>query len=140
MKLVWSPSSSIERAALVEAHIRSLPFIDDLFGARARSPPSALIRFREFSSTRAEARPSMSRNLDVSAAGMATTSFWEWHWTVSRVRNRVGRARVRDVRNGSVACKDDPADAGSSKSKVSGFGAEGRLEEIRMMNCGFYKT
>ena len=47
--------------------------------SRTRSP-RALIRIREFSftSTRADARPSMSRNLDASAAGIATTSFWEW--------------------------------------------------------------
>ena len=79
MKLVWSPSSSMERVPLVV--VRSfLPFItEDLFAARgARSPSAALIRFREFSSTRADARPSMSRNLDASAAGMATTLFWEW--------------------------------------------------------------
>jgi hypothetical protein len=124
MKLVWSPSSSIERVPrAVVAHIRSLPFVEDLFGPRARSP-SAFIRFREFSSTRAEARPSMSRNLDVSAVGMAKTSFWEWLWTRSRVRNRVGRTRARDEEKGSEACEDGPADAGSSKSKVRGFGAK----------------
>jgi hypothetical protein len=112
MKLVWSPSSSIERVPLVV--IRSfLPFIitEDLFTARgARSPSAAFIRFREFSSTRADARPSMSRNLDASAAGMATASFWEWlcAWCCcrcccSRVRSRADRARVRDERKGSEA-------------------------------------
>lgn len=44
------------------------------------------------------------------------------------MRNRAGRTRARDEKNGSEACEDDFADAGSSKSKVRGFGARCRLE------------
>jgi hypothetical protein len=88
-RFVWSPSSSIERVTttvagvVVEARIRPLPFSEDPCAARSSPSPSlvharaAFIRFREFSSTRADARPSMSRNLDASAAGIARTSFWE---------------------------------------------------------------
>jgi len=127
-KFVWSPSSSIERVTItVAARIRSLPFREDLC-ARARSAPMslsrALIRFREFSSTRAEARPSMSRNLDASAAGIARTSSWEWLWTRARVRDRTERARVREGRKGSDVLEDGPADGGSSKPKESGCGAD----------------
>jgi hypothetical protein len=151
-RFVWSPSSSIERVAttVVAARIRPLPFTtSDLCVARARrskapspSPLSlsraraaAFIRFREFSSTRADARPSMSRNLDASVAGMARTSFrewlcWPWLWTrPPRARDRTDRMRVRfpeGRRKGSeeaLELEDGPADGGSSKPKVSGCGA-----------------
>lgn len=137
----WSPSSSIERVAItVAARIfRSLPFSEDLC-ARARSAPTslsrALIRFREFSSTRADARPSMSRNLDASAAGIARTSFWDWLWTRPRVRDRTDRARVREGRKGSDAVDDGPADAGSSKPKESGCGAD-EVERLSASEFGF---
>jgi len=138
-KFVWSPSSSIERVTItVAAHIRSLPFSEDLC-ARARSAPTslsrALIRFREFSSTRADARPSMSRNLDASAAGIASTSFWDWLWTRPRVRARTDRARVREGRKGSDVLDDGPADAGSSKPKESGCGAD--VERLSALEFGF---
>jgi hypothetical protein len=85
------------------------------------------MRFREFSSTRADARPSISRNLDASAAGVgvAKTSFWERLWTRSILRDRAERRRVRDEKKGSEASEDGPSDAGSSKSNVRGFGAGG---------------
>jgi hypothetical protein len=88
-RFVWSPSSSIERVTttvvvvVVEARIRPLPFSEDPCATWSSPSPSlararaAFIRFREFSSTRADARPSMSRNLDASAAGIARTSSWE---------------------------------------------------------------
>lgn len=80
------------------------------------------MRFREFSSTRADARPSMSRNLDASAAGVAKTSPWERLCTRSILRDRAERRRVRDEKNESEVRVDGPADAGSSKSNVRGFG------------------
>ena len=88
----------------------------------ARQAPSCA---SEFSSTRADARPSMSRNLDTSAAGVgvAKTSFWERLCTRSILRDRADRRRVRDEKKGSEACEDGPAEAGSSKSNVRGFGA-----------------
>ena len=117
----------MERVPLVVEHNRSLPFTKDLFvGPRVRSrSPSTFMRFREFSSTRADARPSISRNLDASAVGVAKTSSWERLWTRSILRDRAERRRVRDEKNGSEeACEDGPAaDAGSSKSNVRGFGA-----------------
>ena len=98
-----------------------------------RTNRATRIRLREFSSTRAEARPSMSRNLDVSAAGVAATSFCEWLWMFPSARERtVSVGRAREGRKGSdegvvVAVVEDDdgpaADAGSSKSNVSGFGA-----------------
>jgi hypothetical protein len=83
------------------------------------------MRFREFSSTRAEARPSISRTLDASAAGVAKMSFCERLWTRSILRDRAERRRVRDEKKGSEGetREDGPADAGSSKSNVRGFGA-----------------
>jgi hypothetical protein len=67
----------------------------------------------------------MSRNLDASAAGVAKTSFWERVWTRSILRDRAERRRVRDEKKGSEGetWEDGPADAGSSKSNVRGFGA-----------------
>lgn len=74
----------------------------------------------------------MSRNLD---ASVDTTSFCEWLWTCPRARERTESAeRAREGRKGSdevvlvavggVVEEDGPAaDAESSKSNVSGFGA-----------------
>ena len=127
-RFVWSSSSSSERVPAI-ARTRSLPFNGDRSG---RTERATRIRLREFSSTRADARPSMSRNLDVSAEGIAGTSFCEWLWTCARARERTVRSeRALEGRKGSeevvVVVKeeeDGPAvDAGSSKPNVSGFGA-----------------
>jgi hypothetical protein len=97
-----------------------------------RTVRATRIRLREFSSTRAEARPSMSRNFDASVEGVAVTSFCEWLWTCPRGRERtVSAERVREGRKGSdegvgaagVEDEGPGADVGSSKSNVSGFGA-----------------
>ena len=125
---MWSCSSSKERVPAA-VRTRSLPFSGD---RRVRTVRATRIRLREFSSTRAEARPSMSRNLDASAEGVAVTSFCEWLWTCPRARERtVSAERVREGRKGSdeeiaVAVVEDDgpaADVGSSKSNVSFFGA-----------------
>ena len=127
-RFVWSCSSSRERVPAA-ARTRSLPFSGD---RSVRTVRETRIRLREFSSTRAEARPSISRNLDASAEGVAATSFCEWLWTCPRARERtVSAERVREGRKGSdeevaVAVVEDDgpaADVGSSKSNVSGFGA-----------------
>lgn len=44
------------------------------------------------------------------------------------------RVRVRDWTKGSGLLEDDPADVGSSKSKVSGFGADVDGSHIRNMD------
>jgi hypothetical protein len=51
-----------------------------------------------------------------------------------RARDRTDRARVRDGMKGSGLLEDGPADVGSSKSKVSGFGADVDGSHIRNMD------
>jgi hypothetical protein len=100
-------SPSIKRAPL--AHIRSLPFIDDLFGARVRSPPSAS---HPLSGVLVHARrgaAEYAQKLGCIRCGNGDDVVLVVALNISRVRNRVGRARVRDVKNWSVsslACED----------------------------------
>ncbi|KAI9462027.1 hypothetical protein F5148DRAFT_235761 [Russula earlei] len=150
-RFVWSPSSSVALARNDDD--RPLPFVklegDDKDeeveedGVRSRPFPFAtsansrarFIRFREFSSTRADARPSMSRNWDASAAGTGTgtgtartpSAFWERLFCrkrAGRLRDRAEeRVRAAGGRKGSeVVLEEGSADAGSSKSNLNGFG------------------
>jgi hypothetical protein len=103
------------------------------------SDSRAFIRFREFSSTRADARPSILRKLDTSVAGIARTSFCERLLTRSKARDRTERTRVRGGKKGSEG-EDDPADGGSSKSKVRGFGAKAECSHIMIQTSLRTKT
>ena len=108
---------------------RSAPRARILFpfngGRSVRADCATCIHLQEFLSMRAEARPSMLRNLDLSVDGVAATSFCEWLWTSPSMRVRtVSMERAWEGRNGSDEEDEGgpAADAGSSKLGVSGFG------------------